>query len=381
MPTPRLGLRLTVDTSGAAGGGGGGGSSAAPAPAPAPPPPPATALHCALQAQAQAQAFASPLVEPKYGDFVLLAQLGRGSTSVVHRARHLPSGAEYALKAVPLPGDEERRAGFLREVRALQASCSGMIACHGFFLHEDSVHLVLQLMEGGSLEALVRARGALPERAAAALAYQLLWCLARLRHAHLLHRDVKPSNVLLTPSGAVRLGDAGLAKDTPSLAQAHSFVGTFAYMAPERLLQGPYAFPADVYGAGLSVLQAALGREPLAGAGGAFMDVLVAVMEAPALGVPPDGTPLPAPPAGGPPPPPLRLSPDFRALLDACLQRDPAARPTAEAALQLPLFAAHGIAGRADSEAILRAFMGGGSGGGGGSSRPPGEQRARLELI
>jgi serine/threonine protein kinase len=180
----------------------------------------------------------------------------------------------------------------------------------------------------------------------------------------------------------VRLGDAGLAKGTPSIAQAHSFVGTFTYMAPERLLQGAYAFPADVYGAGLSVLHAVLGREPLAGAGAAFMDVLVAVMEAPALGVPPDGTALPAPPGagGGPPPPPLALSPGFRALLDGCLQRDPAARPTAEAALQLPLFAGHGIVDRAASEAILRAFMGsssrsGAAAGAGGGRRP------RLELI
>ena len=250
---PRLELRLTVDTSSGATAASAAAAAATAAP-PAPAPLPAAALYSALQAQARAQAFASPLAEPKYADFALLAQLGRGSTSVVHRVRHLPSGVEYALKAIPLPGDEARRAGFLREVRALQASCSGMVACHGCFLHEDSVHLVLQLMEGGSLEALVRARGALPEREAAALAYQLLWCLARMRHAHLLHRDVKPSNVLLAPSGAVRLGDAGLAKGTPSIAQAHSFVGTFTYMAPERLLQGAYAFPADVYGAGLSVL-------------------------------------------------------------------------------------------------------------------------------
>jgi serine/threonine protein kinase len=321
------------------------------------------------------QPFAGALASLQHSDFALLGELGRGSTSTVYRCRYRPSGMEYALKCIPVAGSESQRAAYLREVRALQVACSGMIACHGCFVHEDSVHIVLQLMEAGSLDALLRAHGPLPEPVACALAYQLLWCLARLRHAHLLHRDVKPSNVLLAPSGVVRLGDAGLAKETASLAQDHSFVGTVKFLAPERLQQGPYAYPADLYGAGLCLLQAVLGRDPLAGVGTSYVDILVAMLEAPALAIPPNGTPLPsgstptaaaaaaaaassAAAATAATPATLQLSQAFRDMLGSALQRDPAARPTADALLLSPLFASHGVTDRAASEAVLRQHFG-----------------------
>jgi serine/threonine protein kinase len=300
-------------------------------------------------------------------DFALLSQLGRGSTSVVYRCRHLPTATDFALKCIPVAGDESRRQAYLREIAALQASCSGMISCQGCFIHEDSLYLVLQLMEGGSLEGLLRARGVLPERVACALAYQLFWCLARLRNAHLLHRDVKPSNVLLSLQGAVRLGDAGLAREGSSVAQEHSFVGTFLYMAPERLQQEPYAFPADVYGVGLCIVQAVLGRFPLSEEGSSYVDTLMALLEAPPFTFPPNGTPLAgaAAAAGGggggekAPAAALYLSPSFRELFEACVSRQPAQRPTAEAALLSPLFAANGITDRHASEEVLRVFLGG----------------------
>jgi serine/threonine protein kinase len=242
------------------------------------------------------------------------------------------------------------------------------VAFGGAFHRDGVIGVVLEWMDGGTLaDAAARAGGRLPEPAAAAVAFQLLWALAYLRIEHKLHRDVKPSNVLLSAAtGAVKLADFGLAADlASSLGAAASAVGTCRYMAPERIRGAagggaPYSYPADVWSAGVVVYEAATGAYPFGGPGargggsggsgsgggaGTYIEVAEAIVSAPEVTVPPDVA--------------SALTPAFAEFVAGALARDPAARAPADALLRLPWFRAWGIAGLDDAQRIVAAFLAG----------------------
>jgi len=291
----------------------------------------------------------------RFEDFSALELLGSGSTGKVHRAINRSSGQVRALKSVPLSHGHI----LAMEVKALSTRCPGMISLDGILLHEDVMYLVLQYMDGGCLEKVVRQRGAFPEPVAAALAFQLLWCLQHLRSAHLLHRDIKPSNVLLDCSGRVRLGDAGLAAFLQnSAASAHSFVGTCRYMSPERIKHGTYSFPADVWGLGLSLWYAVVGGVPFPDAN-SYVEVIGVVTDSEEIvEIPPEGTPT-GTQCAQVNARPLSLSPQFRELILCCCHKDPLKRLTPDALMLLPVFKIHDIKTVAQAECILKNFLGG----------------------
>jgi serine/threonine protein kinase len=110
-------------------------------------------------------------------------------------------------------------------------------------------------MDRGSLEQLLATRKEeLSERFIASVAFQMLWGLAYLHHEKILHRDIKPGNVLIHSSGAVKLCDFGLASLSDKSLQT-TVVGTTRYMAPERLRARPYGRSSDVWSIGLVVLE------------------------------------------------------------------------------------------------------------------------------
>jgi Protein kinase domain/Kelch motif len=195
-------------------------------------------------------------------------ELGRGSTGVVLAARHLRLGREVAVKMLPrgLAEDESVRRRFVAEARLLASFSHVHIVPIYDFVEEDGLCLlVMERLGGGTLHDYARAGIDGPAGCAAILAV----CSA-LEYAHergVLHRDIKPTNVLVADDGLVKVTDFGIAKvlgGTESMATRTGFViGTPSYMAPEQADAGVEPTPAtDVYCAGTMLYELLAGRLP-----------------------------------------------------------------------------------------------------------------------
>jgi len=196
--------------------------------------------------------------------------LGTGSSGVVQAGVHKPTGMRVAIKTVKVD-NKEKREQMLQEIKGLvlAAGCPYLVQWYAGFVAKDTglVHVVVELMDKGSLADLRRrqqGRGVPPGHLACITA-QVVRGLAHLQSRRLLHRDVKPENVLHNGRGEVKLTDFGISKDLDStVGVAATFVGTANYMSPERALGKDYSFKSDVWSAGIVVLELATGKYPFA---------------------------------------------------------------------------------------------------------------------
>ncbi|MCO5171296.1 MAG: protein kinase [Planctomycetes bacterium] len=250
----------------------------------------------------------------RLGDYELLRELGRGGMGVVYAARH-PRHGEVALKlTLGRAIDAEGLARLRREVEALRRlDHPNVVPVRDAGQHDGHCYVAMALVEGESLRARLQ-RGPLPPREAAAMALGLARAVAHIHAAGVLHRDIKPHNVLLARDGRPVLVDFGLARlalDAQRLTRTGEVVGTPEYMAPEQALGGGRPGPAiDVYGIGATLYEALCGRAPYAAP--TPVQVFAQVM-------------------AGPPLPPSRVAagadPGLERLCLACMERDPARRP------------------------------------------------------
>lgn len=161
------------------------------------------------------------------------------------------------------------QARFLREARALmQLQHPRIVPVYAVGKHDGAPYLVMKLLEGQTLAERIRAPEPLPHPQVVAIGAQLLEALAHVHAAGLVHRDVKPANIMLDPNGQTFLLDFGVAKDEDSrLTETGATVGTPQFMAPEQALNPRDATPrSDLYAAGATLFAAWAGRPPFLGA-------------------------------------------------------------------------------------------------------------------
>jgi hypothetical protein len=203
---------------------------------------------------------------PLGGRYRLLRRLGSGGMAAVWLARDERLGREVAVKVLSdvLAGDEGYRRRFEREARvAARLSHPGLVGVLDFGAESGRPYLVMELVRGDTLAERLAA-GTTRGLDLVALARELLGALAHIHAAGVVHRDVKPANVLIGADGHARLTDFGVARptDASTLTQTGQVVGTLAYMAPEVQRGEPATPRSDLYALGVLLRECGGGREP-----------------------------------------------------------------------------------------------------------------------
>jgi Tol biopolymer transport system component/tRNA A-37 threonylcarbamoyl transferase component Bud32 len=225
------------------------------------------------------------------GPYVVEREVGRGGMGVVYKARDSRLGRSVAVKALPehLSQDPDRLARFEREARTLaQLSHPNIAGIHGLEVHEGSRFLVLEYVEGQTLADRLE-RGPIPVDDALELAVQVAEALEAAHEKGVIHRDLKPGNVMVTPDGVAKVLDFGLARtgdappsssnvgmslDSPTITSPmpiHSptipgaIMGSAGYMSPEQARGRAVDKRSDIFSFGCVLFEMLTGARPFVG--------------------------------------------------------------------------------------------------------------------
>lgn len=290
-----------------------------------------------------AKAFTCVPEELVMGDII-----GRGSSSYVQRAVHKPSGTPLALKVLNM-FEKGKRDQLIKEIQALyNANCDCLVSFYGAFHREGAITIALEYMDGGALSDVLKAVGTIPESVLANMTFQILWGLGYLKHEKRLHRDLKPSNLLVNSKGQCKLTDFGVSTELQnSMAMCATFVGTFKYMSPERILHNPYSYPSDIWALGLILIEAATGVYPY-DESDTVVDMVETIISSDAPKLPAD-----------------KFTKEFCEFVSQCVQKKAETRLPPDILLGSPWLKKHGAIGLKQSVANVKLWVDSVTGGSG----------------
>jgi serine/threonine-protein kinase len=275
------------------------------------------------------------------GRYSIDREIGRGGMGIVYLAREVHLDRPVAIKLLPpdrmaLPGVRER---FLREARlAAKLSHPNIIPIHAVEDTGGFVFYVMAFVDGETLAQRVRGRGPLTGSEAVRVLREVAWALAYAHGQGLVHRDVKPDNILLEGAGArVLVADFGIAAAAGE-AGADGVTGTPEFMSPEQALAKPVDARSDLYALGATAFYALTGRFPFEGR--TPTEILAKQVTEPAPPLASLGLAVPR---------------KLAAMVDRCLAKDPGHRPASAQALAEELGVA--LEQRRELPAALRNFV------------------------
>ena len=273
-----------------------------------------------------------------FGHYSILSKLGEGGVGVVYRARDQILQRDVALKFLGPTLDPEARQSLLREARAASAlSHPSICTVHAVSEADGESCIVMELIEGKPLSALIGETG-LPYHIAMRYATQIASALSHAHGRNVVHRDLKSSNVMVTPEGLVKVLDFGLARRVPThpqdeatrtietLASSATTGGTLPYMSPEVLRGEPGDWRSDLWALGVVLYETLAGRLPFQGR--TPFEISSSILhEAPAAL-------------------PVWIPAGFAAIVQRCLAKDPASRYQRASEVQAALDAIQSAGGR-----------------------------------
>ncbi|KAA3475166.1 serine/threonine-protein kinase ATG1a-like isoform X1 [Gossypium australe] len=203
------------------------------------------------------------------GDYILGPKIGSGSFAVVWRSRHRQHGLEVAVKEIDKKLLSSKVSeSLLKEISILSTiNHPNIIQLFEAIETEDRIFLVLEYCDGGDLAAYIQRYGKVSEEVARHLMRQLAAGLQVLQEKHLIHRDLKPQNLLLTkgPTPQLKIGDFGFARSLTPENLADTLCGSPLYMAPEIIQNKKYDAKADLWSVGAILFQLVTGKPPFDG--------------------------------------------------------------------------------------------------------------------
>ncbi len=263
-------------------------------------------------------------------DFNLAKPLGCGKSGRVYLAFLRKSTHFFALKEICI-GTKWPQLSQELKARQDDGHTEYVVRLFYFFLHEQTAYLVLEYMDWGSLEKLLKhQRGvgfAMDEGVLSIIVRNSLHALDFLQNTRgLIHRDLKPTTIVFSRSGAVKLADCGLSPVLNSITKFNCMAGGDIYMSPEQMTGKPHSSKADIWSLGIIAAECAQGRHPYAAnAAETYFARAMRVIHGP--------SPAPGGSSG--------LSEDLITFLQACLAKDEALRPSVQDLLHSPFIAAH----------------------------------------
>ena len=200
------------------------------------------------------------------GGYRILEQLGRGGTSVVYRAEHVRLGRPAALKLLsPGLGEADFSDRFLRESRlAASLDHPSIVPVYDAGEEDGLLYIAMACIDGTDLKTLIKEEGGLPLRRALFILGQIASALDAAHGRGLVHRDVKPANILVGPEDRAYLSDFGAVKELASAGTTRTgaFVGTIEYCAPEQIEGGEVDARTDVYALACVLYETLTGTPP-----------------------------------------------------------------------------------------------------------------------
>jgi hypothetical protein len=262
------------------------------------------------------------------GDLEKLQVLGHGNGGTVYKVSHKRTGAFYALKVVHGESETDVRRQVRREMEILRRTDSPhVVRCHGTFEKPSGdIAILMEYMNVGTLDSLLKTHGTFSEPKLADVARQVLNGLNYLHGHKIIHRDIKPSNLLVNDKMEVKIADFGVSKIMcRTLDPCNSYVGTCAYMSPERFDPDRYGgnydgYAGDIWSLGLTLLELYLGHFPFLPPGQRpdWATLMCAIC------------------FGDPPSLPEHASEEFRSFIQCCLQKESSKRWTVAQLLTHP---------------------------------------------
>jgi serine/threonine-protein kinase len=200
------------------------------------------------------------------GRYRIERPLGHGGMATVYLGRDTELERPVAIKVLAenLAGDDEFRRRFVREAKlAARVSDPNVVSIYDAGEDDGRLYIVMEHVDGETLADLLARRGRLPPDEARELAAQAASGLAHAHEAGLVHRDVKPQNLILRRDGTVKIADFGIARAAETtITQTGTVLGTAAYLAPEQALGEKVTPAADVYSLGAVLYELLTGRPP-----------------------------------------------------------------------------------------------------------------------
>ncbi|HYA39720.1 MAG TPA: serine/threonine-protein kinase [Syntrophobacteraceae bacterium] len=198
--------------------------------------------------------------------YEIVSKIGEGGMGVVYKAQDKTLHRPVAIKMLhPAHSNQMLKTRF--EVEALVTASlnhRSIVTLYDFFEAEDNQFLVMELLEGKTGKELLEEEGAIPYNALIKIFHRVIEGLAYAHDHGIIHRDIKPNNIMITTSGEVKIMDFGIARatDGPQLTQVGFTVGSALYMSPEQIRNQKVDHRSDIYSLGITLFEMATGTSP-----------------------------------------------------------------------------------------------------------------------